>query len=175
MIGAPLNHIMFVLLALFTTIVGNCQPPNNSAKKELWTQQLYGGISAGYPTLPFINLGVSINQQFYFDAFVEPDYSKVHMNYYNLGYQLNNLWNQKLHTQMGLSLMQVPDKTEINRINTYGVNLKLIKPFSKWFAVYISGCLSYPDSRVTFSKQINLNIGVNFYITDGPNLTFWME
>lgn len=167
---------IFSVLLLISIIDNNAFAQGNDtiSKKqlEIWPQRINIGVSAGYPTIPFINLGIKFQDKIYFNIFIEPKDGINSSAFFDIGYQKNNLLNTNLRGQIGLTLMKVPDKTETKNYGKPGINLGLIKPISNKFGVFLISHFGYPDDRIDYKKLINVNLGIDIYFRNIPFLFY---
>jgi hypothetical protein len=167
--------IRFKLTAFFLLFFLKGYSQDSIAKvnnNEVWGQRINIGISAGYPHIPFVNLGMKFYDKIYIELFFEMDETEKYSSFFDLGYQSNNLFNNDIKSQLGISLLQVANKDFTDKINDFGINMKFSKPFASWAGIFISGHIGYPDSRTDFKNLINGNVGIEFYFRRIPFLIY---
>ncbi len=163
---------IFALCSISIKLKAQSADTSSINQFEVWRQRINIGLSAGYPTIPFINLGMKFYDKVYLDVFIEPGETRKYSSFFSIGYQKNRILNKNLCSQIGLSLLQVQPKDDGKKINQFGMNIKLIKPFTSRLGFFLSSHIGYPDSRVNYEKLININIGVDFYFKNVPILLY---
>ena len=164
---------IILICLLFLSAKGYSQDsiPYN-VNNEIWRQRINLGLSAGYPQVPFVNLGMKFHDKIYIEFFFEMNETYEYSSFFDIGCQSNHLFNKNLKGQVGLSLLQVPNKEENDKINKLGINLRLTKPLTSRFGLFISGHVGLPDDRTTYDNLANVNVGIEFYFKQVPFLIY---
>jgi len=167
------SRSFFIISLLFISIRSFSQVSKDSlVNDQIWPLRVGVGFSLGYPEVPFLNIGAKIQDKYCIDFYIGVKTAKQSPAYFNLGYQLNNVLNKKVHIQFGPSLMVVKNESAEDVIATFGIHTKLTKIFIGRIGVFVSGHAGFPDKRTLYSNQLNANIGIEYYFKRVPILFY---
>ena len=163
---------IILLLGFLFTKAAFGQSKSESKGLEIWPQRINLGLNYGIPNSPCVNIGFKLKDKYYWDFIVEMKKQEEYSAFMNLGYQINKLTSFKTQGQIGLSLMQIPNKLFTDKHTKLGINIKLIQPIARKFGAFISGNFGWPDNRIESKELYSINIGAEIYFRRIPFILY---
>ena len=73
---------IFALCSISIKLKAQSADTSSINQFEVWRQRINIGLSAGYPTIPFINLGMKFYDKVYLDVFIEPGETRKYSSFF---------------------------------------------------------------------------------------------